>query len=172
MIDYLFSLLLVPIFPQLADPVLTHAVAMKELEDRLLWGRNPPPVKSGSIPSINLSEELNSNPANLPPISGRLLEWSSSQVAEEQNRQFVIGLSAGLLRLTGMIEASGQRAAILNDGQQDHVVGVGSYVLNAYRVASIGKEQIVLMAVDPRLGNKRLELNLIASASVATEEKK
>lgn len=158
MMDFLFTLLLVPFFPELGDPNEKHAVAMAELVQRLNAGQKqveaaPQLVEKPSSLSVRVED--------LPPITGRLFQWSSTQWGDEINRRAAIDSTAELLRLTGLIETAGQRVGILNDGQTDYVVGVGSYVLDAYKVTSFGPGKVVLSPIDPEAGGKRLELNLM-----------
>lgn len=163
MMDFLFSILLVPFFPELGDPQDNHAVAMAELGQRLNAGQR----QAGNVSepedsrALQHTGNLSVRAADLPPITGRLFQWSSTQWGDEADRRAAVNLSAESLRLTGLIESAGQRVAILNDGHVDHVVGVGSYVLGTYKVTSFGPGQVVLSRIDSRAGEKRLELNLM-----------
>ncbi|MFN7507192.1 MAG: hypothetical protein ACK5Q1_16715, partial [Limnobacter sp.] len=98
---------------------------------------------------------------DLPLITGRLFQWASAEGSEAASLSAAIDSAAETLRLTGLIESAGQRVAILNDGQKDHVVGVGSYVLGAYKVTSFGPGRVVLSPINSVAGGKRLELNLM-----------
>ncbi|VWX34428.1 conserved hypothetical protein [Limnobacter sp. 130] len=163
MMDFLFSILLVPFFPELDDPRRNHAGAITELEQRLSAGQKQA-VGEAEPSQDHLKSKgstLSIESAELPPITGRLFQWSSSQWGDEANRRAAIDLSAESLRLTGLIESAGHQVAILNDGQMDHVVGVGSYVLGLYKVTSFGPGRVVLSRIDARAGDKRLELNLM-----------
>lgn len=163
MMDFLFAILLVPFFPELDDPKDKHAAAMAELGQRLNAGQKQAGVVSGPVDSSALqhARTLSVRAADLPPITGRLFQWSTAQWGDEADRRAAVDLSADSLRLTGLIESAGQRVAILSDGQADHVVGVGSYVLGLYKVTSFGPGQVVLSRIDSRAGEKRLELNLM-----------
>lgn len=165
MIEFLFSLLLVPLVPALQNPDIGHAESLGALEQRLNQGRNASlTVSEANVPDSEKSI-LASSSEYLPPITGRLFEWSSNVLASEQARQDELGRTVESMRLTGVIESSGQRVAILNDGQRDHVVGVGSYVLNAYRVNSLSAGNVVLLPVDGRTRGKPLELKLMPGAA-------
>ncbi|MBU0784782.1 MAG: hypothetical protein KJ798_05370 [Gammaproteobacteria bacterium] len=167
MIEFLFSLLLVPMLPELADPAESHSTALKELDRRLSRG-GPGSMEftEGSVidplpgvsPTLNM---LNPGSSSLPVITGGLFEWSSITPMSGQGYETAGGSSAASLRLTGLIETSGQRIAILNDGEKDHVVGVGSYVLNTHKVVTLGRRHAVLIPLDVETGGARLELNLI-----------
>lgn len=157
MIDYLFTLLLVPVLPELASPNLNHATALSALEQRLNQSQQVVPTV---LEAAEVSEVQQPAPS-LPKISGRLFSWSSTDANDEKARKDAVVLSAEALTLTGMIESSGQRVAILSDGEKDHVVGVGSYVLDAYKVVSFGPGQVVLMPLDGQAGGKPLQLNLM-----------
>lgn len=163
MMDLLFSILLVPFFPELENPEKNYAAAVATLEQRINAGQRSTEqfAESGQehVESTPNSQRL--GVTQLPPITGRLFQWSSSSWKDQINRHAVVDLSAESLRLTGLIESAGQRVAILNDGQLDHVVGVGSYVLGAYQVTSFGPGRVVLSRIDSRAGEKRLELNLM-----------
>lgn len=163
MIDALFSLLLVPFIPALEDPSVTHAATLNALEQRLNQSRNTP-LANPDAETVS-SSLLVDTPERLPLITGRVFEWSSSAVASEQAQVDEIGRTVEALRLTGVIESSGQRVAILNDGHTDHVVGVGSYVLNAYRVSSLDSGNVVLMPVAGWAKGKRLELKLMPGST-------
>lgn len=157
MIHYLFSLLLVPFLPMLEDPVLRHDEALKVVEQRL---HPKDRAEQGLLAQAVLAapEEQKS----LPPITGRLFEWSTlAAQAKVDQTASPGGISADALRLTALIESGGQRVAILNDGQKDHVIGVGSYVLDTYRVVSFGSNQVVLAPIDGQSGGKPLQLNLM-----------
>lgn len=163
MMNFIFSILLVPLFPQLGDPQENHAAATTELQQRLNVGQKQAggfsePLDTRVLQPVNT---LGVRKVDLPPITGRLFQWSTTQWGDEANRRATVELSAGSLRLTGLIESAGQRVAILNDGQVDHVVGIGSYVLGLYKVTSFGTGKVVLSRIDSRAGEKRLELNLM-----------
>lgn len=162
MIDFLFSMLLVPLLPELGDPHINHAEAISTLQKRL--SEKPPitPVEVVAQPS----NMLISSGESLPAISGRLFEWSNAALKEDSDPLEAVDLSAESLRLTGLIESAGQKVAILNDGEDDYVVGLGSYVLGVYKVASFGPGRVVLRRVDGRSGEKRIELNLMQDESV------
>lgn len=161
MIELIFSLLLVPILPELADPVESHSMALRELDRRLSRG-GPNSIgvaeNAAAGPSANV---LVSDSPSLPVITGWLFEWSNINSIVSLGEVAVSGLSAVSLRLTGLIEISGQRVAILNDGEKDHVVGIGSYVLNTHRVETLGRRHVVLMPLNVEAGGARLELNLM-----------
>lgn len=172
MMDFLFGILLVPFFPQLDDPQENYAATMDRLEQRLnagQWqvGSVAEPKDSGDV---QLDSALSVRAMDLPPITGRLFQWSGTQSGHEANRQAAVNLSLQSLRLTGLIESAGQQVAILNDGQVDHVVGVGSYVLDTYRVTSFGPGQVVLSPLDPRAGGKRLELSFMPVNSLEVSQ--
>jgi hypothetical protein len=161
MIELLFSLLLVPILPELADPAENHSSALRELDRRLSrGGPNSIAFTEGSAVSPN-PDVLALDSPSLPVITGGLFEWSNINPITSQGEVAVNGLSAVSLRLTGLIEISGQRVAILNDGEKDHVVGIGSYVLNTHRVETLGRRHVVLMPLNVEAGGTRLELNLM-----------
>lgn len=165
MIETLFSLLLVPLMPALGDPFVNHAAALAAVERTLQQGRN---VQSAAPNVDAVASELpllTDTPESLPLITGRLFAWSNVQRSEEQALGDELGITTEALRLTGLIESSGQRVAILNDGQRDHVVGVGSYVLNAYRVNALNSDHVVLLPVDGWTKGKRLELKLMPGAT-------
>ncbi|MEQ9108434.1 MAG: hypothetical protein RLO04_13295 [Limnobacter sp.] len=162
MMEFIFSLLLVPIIPELADPMESHSMAMNELNRRLSRGgpgsiefANAPAVVD-AVPVISGSES-----SSLPVITGGLFGWSDIKPMLRQGDEATNGSVSASLRLTGLIETSGQRIAILNDGEKDHVVGIGSYVLNTHRVEALGRRHIVLMPLDVETGGERLELNLM-----------
>lgn len=163
MIDVLFSLLLVPLIPALEDPSVTHAATLSNLEQRLNQSRNTPAANLDVV-AANSSLMID-KPEELPLITGRVFEWSSSAVTKQKAQIDEIGQTVEALRLTGVIESSGQRVAILNDGHSDHVVGVGSYVLNAYRVSSLDSGNVVLLPVDGWTKGKRLELKLMPGST-------
>jgi hypothetical protein len=158
MMDFLFAILLVPFFPELGDPKEKHAMAMAELVQRLNTGQKQAVV---APEFIEQPSSLSVRVEDLPPITGRLFQWASIEGGDGLGQGDAIDLSAESLRLTGLIETAGQRVAILNDGEKDHVVGVGSYVLGAYKVTSFGPGRVVLSPIHARAGGKRLELNLM-----------
>lgn len=159
MIEFIFSTLLVPLLPALANPAVSHDQALKELQSRLGQVQHAQPV---SMESKLSSAEPQLKPSlALPVISGRLFDWSNSSKNESGQSSIEIGVSAQSLRLTGVIETSGQYVGILNDGEKDHVVGVGSYVMDAFRVVSLGKRRLVLMPIDSRAGSAPVELGLL-----------
>lgn len=161
MMDYLFSLLLVPLMPSLANPEVTHSEALTTLEQRLEQGRQATLNQSTEAMVPAEPARLNTEKDALPVITGRVFEWSSRESADVQTQNAALGRFAESLRFTGEIESSGQRVAILNDGEQDHVVAVGSYVLNSYQVTALGQGTVVLMPLDGWSGGKRLELKLM-----------
>lgn len=162
MIEFLFSVLLIPVLPELADPSDNHSVAIKEIDRRLSRSReNASPSIQGS--TVGATPETSSLEApDLPIITGGLFEWSSTKPINTEGEETAGGLSTASLRLTGLIDISGQRVAILSDGEKDHVVGVGSYVLNTYQVVALGSRNAVLKPLDQGSGGARLELNLMA----------
>lgn len=163
MISALFSLLLVPVMPHLEDPVLNHGTRLAELQQRLKTDEaTQPPVQV-------LNKELALPAAELPLITGRIFDWSNKGKAEQQ-QEVLLDNAVEALRLTGIIESSGQRVAILNDGQRDHVVGQGSYVLNAYQVASLDGATVVLVPISRQVGRKKLELNLLPQATAGGKQ--
>jgi len=161
MIEFIFSALLVPLLPALADPAVSHDRALKALQARLNQAQlaQPAPVVAELSPS---APQLTVAPS-LPVISGRLFAWSKGAADEGQQSPAAPAVSAQSLRLTGLIETSGQYVGILNDGEKDHVVGVGSYVMDTYRVVSLGKRRMVLMPLDHQAGGAPMELGLLPS---------
>lgn len=165
MIEFLFSLLLVPLVPALENPGIGHAKSLEAMEQRLNQGKNAYlTVPEVTVPDAEKSN-LAINPELLPPITGRLFEWSNNVVVSEPTNQGAQDRPVESMRLTGILESSGQRVAILNDGQRDYVVGVGSYVLDAYRVNSLSAGKVVLLPLDERAKGKPLELNLMPGAA-------
>lgn len=168
MMEFLFSLLLVPILPELADPEESHSTALRELDRRLSrGGPGSMELAEGAVadPGLNASATaamLNTPPLSLPAITGGLFEWSNIRSVSNLGDQTAGGSAPVSLRLTGLIETSGQRVAIINDGDKDHVVGVGSYVLNTHRVEALGRRHAVLMPLNVEAGAARLELNLMS----------
>jgi hypothetical protein len=156
MISFLFSLLLVPFLPELANPADQHSDDLSLLAQRIRQSQEILPA-----PPMDLVQDQVENERDLPVITGRLFDWSETQRNAKGGVQTANDLPVETLRLTGMIESAGQRVAILNDGQQDHVVAVGSYVLNTYKVISFGANRVVLMPLDGLAGGKPLELNLM-----------
>lgn len=159
MIEFIFSALLVPFLPALADPVVSHEQALKALQARLNQAQIAKPAAVAAELSPSASQ-LTTAPS-LPVISGRLFAWSKSAADTELPSSVTTAVSAQSLRLKGLIETSGQYVGILNDGEKDHVVGVGSYVMDAYRVVSLGKRRMVLMPLDRQAGGAPLELGLL-----------
>lgn len=161
MIELLFSLLLVPLLPELADPAESHSAALRELDRRLSrGGPNSIAFTEGSAVSPS-PDVLALDAPSLPVITGGLFEWSNISSITSQGDVTSSLSSVASLRLTGLIEISGQRVAILNDGEKDHVVGIGSYVLNTHRVKTLGRRHVVLMPLNVDAGDARLELNLM-----------
>ena len=159
MIEFIFSALLVPLLPALADPAVSHDLALKGLQARLNQAQLAQP---GAVAAELLPSEPQPNTRlALPAISGRLFDWSKTSADATGQPSLAVGASAQSLRLTGLIETSGQYVGILNDGEKDHVVGVGSYVMDAYRVVSLGKRRMVLMPLDKQTGAAPLELGLL-----------
>lgn len=163
MIEFLFSALLVPLFPDLESPATRHAQNLSELQRRLNEDRNRV-VAQGLTPDEAAAEAslaLGTDVADLPKITGRVFAWSAAQARlANESSEGGGGLSAESLRLTGVIESSGQRVAILNDGQVDHVVGLGSYVMDSHKVIALTQRQVVLSPIDSKARGKNLELNL------------
>lgn len=163
MMDYLFSMLLVPFFPSLDDPRTNHASTIAVIQQRLSAGQEPEKrdLNPGRDNSGSEFSALSKGSTELPPITGRLFQWSSTQSGDESRRLAALDSLAESLRLTGLIESSGQQVAILSDGKVDHVVGLGSYVLGVYKVTSFGPGRIVLSGIGTSARTKSLELNLI-----------
>lgn len=161
MMEFIFSMLLVPLLPELGDPHINHASAITALEGRLSEKRSDKLTKKPVEGAVTPAHSLIASAEALPAISGRLFQWSDVEKGGNPNGLEAVDLLAESLRLTGLIESAGQKVAILNDGQDDHVVGVGSFVLGTYKVASFGPGRVVLFRIDSRSGERRLELNLI-----------
>lgn len=159
MIEFIFSALLVPLLPSLADPAATHSQALKELQTRLNQAQLAPPITTAAESSPG--ELKLTTAAALPAISGRLFDWSKSSADLAVQQSIAVAVSAQSWRLTGLIETSGQYVGILNDGEKDHVVGVGSYLMDAYRVASLGNGRMILMPLDSQAGSAPLQLDLL-----------
>ena len=156
MISLLFSLLLVPLMPELANPADQHSDDLSLLAHRIRQSQEILPS-----PPVDLAQVQVESARDLPVITGRVFDWSATQRNAKGEVATANDLPVDTLRLTGMIESAGQRVAILNDGEQDHVVAVGSYVLNTYKVISFGVNRVVLMPLDGLAGGKPLELNLM-----------
>lgn len=140
MIELLVSSLL-PFMQFLEDPKLRYGETAQRIESRLRSieatnGDEQPP-----LPLLVLSDK------KIPPVSGRLLESSASlkepEAMENQGR-----VSEQLLRLTGVIESDGQRVGIVSNGQQDMVVGVGSYLFGAFKVIEVGRSNLVMSRLE------------------------
>lgn len=166
MMAYLFSLLLVPMFPELESPNLVHGSALLNIRQQLRpdSGLIAPPGPVAEVRSAD--ETLSLASAKLPTITGRIFGWSSSQAVQEAMQLAAISRSVSALRYTGMIESAGQKAGILSNGQEEYVVGVGSYLLDHYKVVFMNKAKIVLMPLDQRTGGQSLELNLVEAPGV------
>ena len=162
MIEYLFTFLLVPLIPSLADPAANHAATLTTLEQRMNQGLQASSTVVDASLVMSEPVKLNTKVAELPPITGRMFGWSAPKSMGDQVESAELEKFVGSLRFAGEIESSGKRVAILNDGEQDHVVGVGSYVLGVYKVTSLGRGKVVLTPVDGWTGGKRLELNLMS----------
>jgi hypothetical protein len=160
MINSIFALLLVPLFPGLADPDSAHGPALQALESKLAQGRSGLQAAGQDVGNIAPGKELLLNPPALPLITGRIFGWSSKTGSDQFQPEADFTLVAESLRLTGMIESSGQRVAIVNDGQKDHVLALGSYLMNTYQVTSVGPGKLVLLPVSAMAGAKKIELNM------------
>ena len=136
MIELLVSSLL-PFMQFLEDPESRYQESTQRIESRLQ-----------SIDATN-SDELPPLPVRvlsdkkIPPVSGRLVESSASLKGQDasENQNLV---SEQLLRLTGVIESDGQRVGIVSNGQQDVVVGVGSYLFGTFKVIQVGSSELVM----------------------------
>ncbi len=136
MIELLVSSLL-PFMQFLENPEIRYEETAQQIEGRLrsidaTSGDELPP-----LPPVALSDK------KIPPVSGRLLQQTASPkdsgVSDNQNL-----VSEQLLRLTGVIESDGQRVGIVSNGQQDVVVGVGSYLFGTFKVIQVGSSELVM----------------------------
>ncbi|NJM31744.1 MAG: hypothetical protein HC848_01225 [Limnobacter sp.] len=118
------------------------------------------PVAVESVP-INLDTILPPvlTEGQLPPISGRLLDKpNSSQIQTAEGSEV---RAAEHIQLLGIVQNGLQRVAVINDGTQERIVGMGSFVLDAYKVVGIGSRSIRLAALSAqREGLKPLEIQM------------
>jgi hypothetical protein len=162
MIELLVSSLL-PFMPFLENPALRYNEAAQRIEARLR-----------TIAEANGDAHLNIAPPvisdkKIPPLTGRLLhaaqELAPSNVSPNPNR-----VSEQFLRLTGVIEADGQRVGIVSNGQQDVVVGVGSYVFGEFRVIEVGQYAVVMTRLaSGKQATKTLTLKLTSEVAAGVD---
>lgn len=76
MIEFIFSALLVPLLPALADPAVSHDLALKELQARLNQAQLAQPTAVAT--ELQPSEPQPNAKLALPAISGRLFDWSKA----------------------------------------------------------------------------------------------
>ncbi|HEX4856431.1 MAG TPA: hypothetical protein VFV28_06425 [Limnobacter sp.] len=165
MISSLFALLLVPVFPGLEESQYRHGPALAELERQLEAARTLQSPAGQEKGGMTASQRLTLPVPELPAITGRIFDWSENDQNMSLRREGQVEGIAETLRLTGVIEAGGQQVAILHDGREDHVVGLGSYVLNAYKVTALGRGKVELTPVIERAGVKRIQLNLVSGTA-------
>ncbi len=158
----LFVSLVLPFMQFLEDPQLRYDEAVQRIEGRLQ-----------TIHVSSADEEAQKMPAvvsekYIPPVSGRLLQAHlDPKVLETSTTQHMV--SEQLLRLTGVIEADGQRVGIVTNGQQDLVVGVGSYVFGAFKVLEVGHSDLMMSRLNAgkkSAGPVTLKLNGESGAEV------
>ncbi|HEX4878340.1 MAG TPA: hypothetical protein VFV39_00715 [Limnobacter sp.] len=152
MISWIFSTLLVPLFPALEDPRQSYATQMAELSARLERSKQAT-VQKEDAPS---EPRLSSTP--MPQVTGRVFERRMSTEVSELEDVSVDVLSA--LSLTGIVQSDGRRFAIVSDGQADHVVAAGSYLLGAARVAQVNPDSLLLVLQAGANVGKQVELHL------------
>ena len=145
MIDWLISLMCASFVPELEDPNIKNEIQMTKLKGRL--------EKTAQLSLIPIAEIVVSPPppVELPVVSGKSLLVSASSPELVERIQALDSPVLDVL-LTGIIGHGNQRAAILTDGKKDHVVGVGGYVSNAFKVTDIGVNSVTLV---PLFGKSR-----------------
>lgn len=151
MMQWLFTTVVVPLMPytQLPEPNYQHQI--EQIQSRLNQSEQAQVERPEML--VEQSQPAQSNPAPLPKVTGAFL--MRDHMAQE-DPEWVEELP---FRLTGVIELGGQRAAIVHDGQIDHVVAVNSY-LGSYRVVSVTRERLVLSHVDTKKRGRQLALVL------------
>lgn len=89
----------------------------------------------------------------LPFISGRLFEDDAlvelRAQAEQQVKSRVDTLPVepdiGLLNLVGVIDTGAGRIGLISDGETEHVVSTGSYLLGTLRVVEVARNKVVVV---------------------------
>ncbi|HEX4918304.1 MAG TPA: hypothetical protein VFV43_10435 [Limnobacter sp.] len=161
MIDWLLSVLIGAWVPGLEDPSIAYRSEMNTLVNRL--------QKSSTLVETPASDPSDSSSdfRAQPNVTGRLFERRSLSELTTQ-----VGLSADVisaLSLTGLVQSGKERFAIVNDGEADHVVAAGSYLLRGARVLSVNQGS-VLLSVEVNEGeSKVVELRLESSPEEETK---
>lgn len=90
----------------------------------------------------------------LPFISGRLLEddalvelraQAEEQVQATRIESLPVEPDVSLLKLVGIIDTGTGRIGLINDGETEHVVSTGSYLLGTLRVVEVARDKVVVV---------------------------
>ncbi len=100
---------------------------------------------------------------HLPRITGRVLGETWVPESELNTQVATPGLSheapQSELALRGVLKVDNSRVAIISQGEDEHVLGVGSYLMNKYQVREIGPGHVQLHSLKGRGADVRLTLS-------------
>lgn len=170
MIELIFQLLLIPAFlPGMADQSREVQTRLEGVHQRLMdidrdlarYSQDPANLVSVSLTPNNPLAE--GERLRLPRVTGRVLgEGLTPEAklgAEPSNPDSTLQAPSNELALRGVLNAGNGRVAIVSQGENEYVVGSGSYLLNKYRVREIGPSHIQLRALTGKGSDLRLTLN-------------
>ena len=153
MIDFLFSFLLVPLEPALENPQTLYAGQLTEIVQRL--------DKSQEVHPALDPELFKPKPVVQPETPKGILLINTLPKPEEGKSPAGLSSEAlATLSLTGVMQVGKGKVAILNDGVNDHVLALGSYLLNSMQVSFIGNDRIRLTPIQQTAESKDIELIL------------
>lgn len=164
MIELILNLLLVPLLPEWGDQSVQVNNGLQQIQFKLadLERQRKESVDQTDqvVAAMDSPRRVESSESILgaqPVLAGRLLTGLAPDTLGQQARTLNEGV--GQLALRGVLHTGQTRLAIVSSGDKEHVLTVGSYLLEAYRVSQIGRAEVQLVGVQPKVADVRLTLN-------------
>lgn len=156
MIELVFQWLLIPAFmPGMADQSQEIQSRLEAVQSRL---SQIDKEQMQLIQSPNHFVER----VSLPRVTGRVLgdAWSPESELDSQatTPAGVADTPQSELALRGVLKVGNSRVAIISQGENEHVLGVGSYLINKYQVREIGPGHVQLHSLKGKEADVRLTL--------------
>lgn len=174
MISILVSVLAMAVAPELGEPSVNQIKELKtairkieEGDQKVLEMKRQMLSKREQM--IRDVLEKQSEEIQLPLLTGQMLtdglgdfiatlSRPNGKVAGEESD--AEGFNEAPLVLSGLIQTSDGRVAIVSDGSRDFVVAKGSYLPGRIKVLNVEKDRLVVLAESPTGQSRTLEIRM------------
>lgn len=157
MIGFVIGIIAANFYPALDEPNLANQQRMGDIVTLIREADlKVEEIQSGVLEADPDALEVVARPEGppLPFISGRLLEDDAlvelrAKAKEQVEANLVESLpvepDVSLLNLVGVIDTGTGRIGLVSDGETEHVVSTGSYLLGTLRVVEVARDKVVVV---------------------------